>query len=169
MKILRNILLVVIGVPLVVVIGTLVAARFNDGPLEIIAGGPFSTGTLYTGAEPDWSYVHDMAEVQFQLLDPERSRTTWILEVDGRIFIPCGYMDTTWGRIWKQWPIEAEKDGRILLRVGDTIYERNLERLSQGPLLVPVLAELGRKYAGGPVPSIAVSSGSLWLFEVAPR
>ena len=158
-------LFVIIGV-----VGLLVAARFSDGPIEIIAGGPFTSGQLYEGPEPDWSFVHDTQEVQFQLLDPERSRTTWIIEHAGKAYIPSGYMTTWWGKIWKKWPFEAEKDGRILLRIGDTIYERQLVRVESGPLLVPLTAELSRKYAGGSViPPEAVTSGYLWLFGLAPR
>ena len=47
--------------------------------------------------------------VEFQLLEPDRSRTTWILVHDGKIYIPCGYLNSAVGRIWKKWPIEAEK------------------------------------------------------------
>ena len=150
--------------------GLFVGARFADGPLAIIAGGPFTSGELVTGPEPDWSFVHDVQEVEFQLLDPPRSRTTWIIERDGKAYVPSGYMTTWWGRIWKQWPHQAEKDGRILLRVGDRLYERQLVRIEDGPLLAPLTAELSRKYAGGnEIPVEAVNSGYLWLFELAPR
>ena len=43
-------------------------------------------------------------------------------------------------------------------------------RVEAGPLLAPLLAELSRKYNGGSeIPTEAVTSGSLWLFELAPR
>ena len=161
------------GLVAVLVIGIgalLVGARFADGPLAIIAGGPFSSGQLVTGPEPDWSFARDVGEVQFQLVEPPRSRTTWILEHEGRIYIPSGYMTSWWGKIWKQWPHEAEKDGRVLLRIDDKIYERQLVRVPAGPLVAPLTAELSRKYMGGAaVPAEAVSSGYLWLFELAPR
>lgn len=155
---------------LVVVGGLLVGARFHDGPIAIIAGGPFRRGELVSGPEPDWSFVRDVREVQFQLLDPPRSRTTWILHHEGRAYIPCGYMTSWWGRIWKRWPFEAEKDPRIILRIGDSLYERKLVRIREGPSVAPLLAELSRKYAGGSeIPMEAVTSGYLWLYELAPR
>lgn len=145
------------------------AARFHDGPIAILAGGPFTSGRLVTGPEPDWSFVHGVREVEFQLLAPPRSRTTWILDHEGRAYIPCGYMTSWWGRIWKRWPHEAARDPRILLRVGDELYERRLVRIEAGPEVAPLLAELGRKYLGGrEVPLAAVRSGELWLFELAP-
>jgi hypothetical protein len=151
--------------------GLLIGARFSDGPLAIIAGGSFTTGQLVTNPVPDWSFVHDTREVEFQLLEPARSRTTWIIEHEGKAYIPSGYMTTWWGKLWKKWPFEAELDGRILLRVDGKIYERQLVRIDSGPLLAPLTAELGRKYAGGAaqIPVEAVTSGYLWLFELAPR
>ena len=169
----QTLLRIVAGLVVVLAIaiaGLLIGARFADGPLAIVAGGPFQSGTLVTGPEPDWSFVDDVAEVEFQLLDPPRSRTTWILHRGGKAYIPSGYMTTWWGKIWKRWPHEAAKDGRILLRIGDDLYERQLVRVEEGPMIPPLLDQLSEKYLGGsPVPPDAVSSGYLWLFELAPR
>ena len=169
----KTLLKVLAGILLVIVVGiagVLVAARFADGPLAIVAGGPFTSGELHQGSEPDWEHLRDVETVEFQLLDPPRSRTTWIAVHEGRLFIPSGYMTTWWGKLWKQWPIEAGRDGRIILRADGRLYERRLIRITSGPELAPVLAELGRKYGGGMAfPMEAVSSGYLWIFEVAPR
>jgi hypothetical protein len=155
---------------LVAIGGLLIGARFSDGPVALIAGGPFTSGELVSGPEPDWSFVRDVQEVQFQLLEPARSRTTWILHHEGKAYIPSGYMTTWWGKLWKRWPFEAEKDPRILLRIGDSLYERQLVRIQDGPNVAPLLAELSRKYTGGTeIPVEAVTSGYLWLYELAPR
>jgi hypothetical protein len=102
--------------------------RFADGPYALVPGGEFISGKLHLGPEPDWSFLKDRGEVEFQLIDPVRSRVTWILEHEGRIYIPSGYMTSTWGRLWKQWPIEAEKDGRAVLRIDGVLYDRELVR-----------------------------------------
>jgi hypothetical protein len=150
--------------------GLALAARLSDGPIAIFPGGPFSSGQLAAGPEPDWSFVRDVQEVEFQLLEPPRSRITWVLVHKGKAYIPSGYMTTWWGRLWKRWPREAERDGRVLLRVGDALYERRLVRVEAGPEVAPLLAELSRKYVGGrEIPPDSVSSGGLWLFELAPR
>ncbi len=157
--------LAIIGVVAVVLIG----ARFADGPLEMIAGGPFTSGELQTKPPADWSFARDIETIEFQSLEPPRSRTVWVLAHDGRLFIPSGYMNSTWGRIWKQWPIEAERDGRIITRIDGKLYYQQLVRIQDGPVLEPLLAELSRKYAGGQrIPVEAVTSGALWLFEVTP-
>ena len=159
----------VLAVALLAIAGLAVAARLHDGPIAIFPGGPFESGELATGPEPDWSFVRDVQEVEFQLHDPPRSRTTWILDHEGRAYIPCGYMTTWWGRLWKQWPHEVAKDPRIVLRIGGKLYERRLVRIEEGPVVGPLLEQLGRKYLGGrEVPREAVSSGYLWLFELAP-
>ena len=82
----------------------LISMRFADGPWGIIAGGAFSSGEMYQGEEPDWSFLRDRETVEFQLENPTRSRTTWIVEHEGKIYIPSGYMNSTVGKIWKKWP-----------------------------------------------------------------
>ena len=153
----------------VVVLAFFVVTRFTDGPMGIITGGAFSSGEVVS-EEPDWRYVKDYDIVEFQLLDPARSRTTWIVEHDGRIFIPSGYMLSSVGKIWKQWPLQAEKDGRAILRVDAKLYPRQLVRINDDPVLPAVLAELSRKYANGAqIPVSEVSRGSLWIFELVQR
>ena len=155
--------------------GIFTVARFSDGPmegrLEIVSAGPFTSGELQSGIEePNWDFLKEYFTVEFQLLNPSRSRTTFVMEVDGRIFIPSGYMNSTVGKIWKHWPMEAEKDGRAILRVDGKLYERTMVRINEGEILDDVLAELSRKYAGGfPVSKKDVDSGSLWIFELEPR
>ena len=175
--------LLYMALALVLTIGLfLFGMRFADGPYAIVAGGEFTSGEQYAGPEPDWTFVRDRSEVEFQLLDPLRSRTTWIVEHEGRIYIPCGYMDSTWGRLWKQWPIEAEKDGRTVLRIDGVLYERQLVRIKDGDQLPFLVSELERKYGQGGAElsqeqqeqAIAarlkrIADESLWIFEMAPR
>ena len=168
-------LLAMVVLLVLVVFGVFTAARFHDGPfdggLAIVAGGAFVEGELQDNStEPDWTFLTDYTTIEFQLLDPARSRTTWIMEHEGRIFIPSGYMNSVTGKLWKHWPIEAEEDGRALLRVDGKIYERQLIRIQEGDIVPPILAEIGRKYGGGQAaPMAMVTSGDLWLFELEPR
>ena len=179
-KVLKRLVYAFIGLVLAIAL-FLFGMRFADGPMAVVAGGAFTSGEPYTGPEPDWSFVKDRGEVEFQLLDPARSRTTWIVEHEGRIYIPCGYMDTTWGRLWKQWPVEAEQDGRAVLRIDGVLYNRQLVRRREGVQLPVILSELQRKY----FPSGAtrspnqerqalaaglqqIADGSLWIFEMTP-
>ena len=165
----------IVGLVVLVVFSIFAVARFSDGPIgpwpiEMVTAGPFKTGELQVGGdEPDWSFLKDYPIVQFQLLDPPRSRTTYIMETEGRIFIPSGYMNSTMGKIWKHWPMEAEDDGRALLRVDGKLYERTMVRIEEGEILNGVLGELSRKYFGFPVSQENIDSGNLWIFELEPR
>jgi hypothetical protein len=153
----------------VIAVSVVVAARFHDGPLGIIAGGPFKSGDVVNSPpEPDWTFVHDVQTVELQLLSPARSRTTWILEVDGKVYIVSGYMNTTIGHIWKQWPAEAERDGRAVLRVDGKLYPRQLVRIQTGEIVEKLTQEIARKYHQPATPA-TVQSGNLWLFELMPR
>jgi hypothetical protein len=166
MKILRGFIYTVAGIAVLLAL-FLYGARFADGPIEIVAGGPFKSGEMVSGPEPDWSFVRDTPTVEFQLLNPARSRTTWIIEHEGRIYIPCGYMTTTWGKIWKKWPIEAEKDGRAILRIDGKLYERHLVRVKTGEAVESVIRKLSRKYRI-PATMEAVENDYLWVFEMTP-
>ena len=174
LKLILKVLGGLVGLVLLFVLGTFVVARFHDGPMDggfaIVSGGPFSSGEMHTGPEPDWSFLKDYFTVEFQLLDPARSRTTFVMEHDNRIFIPSGYMNSLVGKLWKHWPAEAEKDGRAILRVDGKLYERQLVRITEGEILEGVLAELSRKYGGGEqAPLSMVTSNDLWIFELTPR
>ena len=147
---------------------TLFAARFADGPWAIITGGSFSSGKLVT-EEPDWAFVKEHGEVEFELVASGTSRTTWIAEHEGRIFIPSGYMNSTLGKIWKQWPAQAVEDGRAILRVDDKLYQRQMVRIHEDPALPHVLSEITRKYfpqAPQPMPMSEVTSNNTWVFEL---
>ncbi len=161
-----------VGVCVAAVVLFFIYARFHDGPIAIVAGGPFTSGEIYSGPEPDWSEMRTRPEVEFQLLEPARSRVTWIAEHDGKPYIVSGYMNTSFGKLWKQWPHEVAKDDRILLRVDDVIYERRLVRIMEGPMIDPVLGQLAEKYGLGSTlgdPNEAVQNGDVWFYEVAPR
>jgi hypothetical protein len=170
MKMILRIVLGLLAALVLLIVVVIIGARFADGPVAIVAGGPFTSGELVTGPEPDWSYVQDIQEVEFQLVEPPRSRTTWILEHEGRIYIPSGYMTTAWGKLWKKWPFEALEDGRAILRIGDKLYERQLVRVEEGPTVIALTTQLSQKYMdGAAIGPEAVASGYLWLFELAPR
>ncbi len=164
--------LVVVGALIlipVVAIGTLaVASGSADPPSAFFGGGPLLDGELVTGPEPDWSFVGDVGVVDLQLVDPPRSRVVFIADHDGKLYVVSGYMGSFLGRLWKRWPVQAERDGRAVVRIEGKRYERTLLRIQPGADVIEgVSAELGRKYGGADPGSI--ESGDTWLFELAPR
>ena len=158
-----------IGVAVISVVALVIGARFGDGPIAIIPGGPLEAGEWVTGAEPDWTFARDIAEMEFQLVEPPRSRTMWLQVHDKKLYVVSGYMNSTLGRLWKQWPAQALRDGRALVRIEGKRYERKLVRiLDDRPLLEGIAAEVNRKY-GAQLRADMAASGDAWFFAMQPR
>ena len=163
--------LLVIGVlvliPVFALAALAVSTRLSDGPSVIFAGGPLVAGEMVTGPEPDWSFVRGVRVFELQLLNPPRSRTLWIVEHEGKLYLNSNYMGGLRERLWKRWPAQAERDGRAIMRIEGKRYERNLVRIKAGPIVEGVTAEFTRKYGVEMTPA-EVEAEELWLFEMAP-
>ena len=171
MKIAKRLTLVVLCLLLIPATAVLTAAakqRFADGPNQVFSGGPLESGPLHTGPERDWTFVRYVQTIEMQLFDPPRSRRIWTVEYDGKLYVWSGYMSTAVGRLWKRWPVQAERDGRAVIRIDGIRYERQLVRIQSGDVLDGITAAITSKY-----PSLttraAVEAGDAWLFEAAPR
>lgn len=163
MALLRWVLLPIVGVVVLFGLTAALVARVADGPVSLLAGGPFRSGERVDVVPDDWSFLTDVEEVELQLVEPPRSRTTWVVVHEGQPYIPCGFLDVP---LWKQWPHEAERDGRALLRYDGKVYPLEAERVTDPDLH----AELGKlalaKYhfgAGPPGPD------QVWFFRLSPR
>ena len=142
--------------------------RFEDGPNRVFSGGALVAGELHSGPDPDWSFVSEIQTVEMQLLNPAQSRRIWIAEYENKIYVWSGYMGNPIGRIWKQWPIQAERDGRAVIRINGVRYERQLQRIQSGDLLDGLTATITGKYPSATTRA-AVEAGDVWVFEAAPR
>jgi len=155
-------------IPLVAVMTAAAKQRFNDGPGRFFAGGPLIEGVLFDGVEPDWHFVRDVPWIELQLLTPPLSRRIWAAEYEGKLYVWSGYMDSFVGRLWKQWPDQAERDGRAVIRIGEVRYERQLQRVYAGEVLDGIAAAIQEKYPSRTTRQ-AVEAGAVWLFEAGPR
>jgi hypothetical protein len=155
-------------IPATAVVTAAVKQRFADGPNQVFSGGPLEAGELYTGPEPDWSFVADVPTIEMQLLDPPRSRRIWVVDYGGRLYVWSGYMGTTVGRLWKRWPAQAERDGRAVIRIDGVRYERQLVRIRSGDVLDGVTAAIAEKYPSQTTRA-AIEAGDVWMFEARPR
>ena len=170
MKRLKNvviILLCLLLIPVTAVSTAAVKQRFADGPNRVFSGGPLEAGELYSGAEPDWGFVNNIPTIEMQLIDPPTSRVIWTVEHNDKLYVWSGYMGTTIGRIWKQWPIQAERNGRALFRINGVRYERQLRRIQSGAELEGIASAITNKYPSRTTPA-AIEQGDVWLFEAGP-
>lgn len=159
----------IVLVPVVVILTLWLDALGNDGPSVVFRGGVFTSGEIYQGPEPDWSFTDDIRVVELQLDATEDSRTTFIIESNGRIFVTCDYMGSALGRMWKQWAVEAaEGDGSAELRIDGTRYLRTMRRITEGPEVDWVIEAKTTKY-GSLINRELIASGEIWVFEFEPR
>ena len=158
---------VLVLIPVFAFAALAVKARFSDGPSVIFRGGPLIAGEMVTGPEPDWSFVRDVRTFELQLVNPPRSRTLWIVEHEGKLYLNSNYMGGLREFLWKKWPAQAERDGRAIMRINGNRYERNLVRIKSGPIVESITAAFTRKYRVEMTPA-EVEAEELWLFELAP-
>ncbi len=158
-----------IAIAVLLAVALVIGARLGDGPIAIIPGGALEAGELVAGAEPDFTFARDHSEMEFQLVEPPRSRVIWLQVHDKRLYVVSGYMNSTLGKLWKQWPAQALKDGRAVIRIDGKRYERQLVRiLDDRPLLEAIAAEVNRKY-GAALRADMAASGDAWFFALEPR
>ena len=171
MKIVKSttiIVLCLLLIPVTAVTTAAVKQRFTEGPNRVFSGGPLESGELHTGSEPDWSFVSEIPTIEMQLLEPPRSRRIWTAEFNGKLYVWSGYMGTPVGRIWKRWPVQAERDGRAVIRIDGKRYERQLVRITAGEILDGISTAIRSKYPSQTTRT-AVEAGDVWVFEAAPR
>ena len=154
-------------IPVTAISTAAVKQRFSDGPNRVFSGGPLESGDLYSGPEPDWSFVKDIPTIEMQLIDPPTSRVIWTVEHKSKLYVWSGYMGTAVGRLWKQWPVQAERNGKALIRINGVRYERQLARIKSGNELTGIANAITEKYPSRTTRD-AIEAGDVWLFEAQP-
>jgi hypothetical protein len=169
-----------VGLVILLLAATIVTLKLKhqnaDGPSILFPGGELVSGELHTGAEPDWRFTDDIFVIDLQLGDPPTSRRIFVMESDGRVFVPSGYMRSFLGRLWKDWAFEADSgDGVAVARIDGVRYQRRLQRVTDPDVIEGVAEKLAQKYAGGATPETvaeverSIVDGDTWIFELMPR
>ncbi|HKA16073.1 MAG TPA: hypothetical protein VKH41_13710 [Myxococcota bacterium] len=138
-------------------------ARFHDGPLGPIPGGPLVSGEEVIQPVGDWTFAKDTGEIELQLASQQRSRTVWFFVLDGRAYVPCS-LGFPPGKSWNR---HAAADGRATLRIDGKRYPVTLTKLDDSvtrQMGETARAELTRKY--GKLPP---TDGGVWMFSVTSR
>lgn len=176
MRIFLQIIGLIVLIPAIALLTIKLDKQNNDGPSILFPGGKLTSGELHTGAEPDWTLTDDVSIIELQLEDPLSSRRIFVMENEGKVYIPSGYMRSFLGRIWKEWAFQADEgNGLAVVRINGIRYERQLKRVSAGPELEGIVNKMAKKYAGGATPEMVsenlerIANGDTWIFEMAPR
>src|SRR5262245_22737246 len=128
-----------------------VAARLSDGPIGPFAGGPFRSGQPFTGIEVDWQALARNPQVELQLINPPRSRTTHLVVLDNQAYVPSGIVKVgpfvfLGQAFWKRWPDEALNDPRVILRSDGKLYRGRAIRVTDPRLHRELSALMSAKY-----------------------
>ena len=169
----------IIGLFALILVITILTLRIQnqdaDGPSILFPGGALVSGELHTGPDPDWSFTDDVFTIELQLNDPLASRTIFVMESEGKIYVPSGYMTSFLGRIWKDWAFQADEgNSEGMARINGVRYERKLVRVKDETTLEGIAAKLAQKYAGGVTDETmaelkrSFAEGETWIFELAP-
>ena len=175
-----RIIIQIFGVLVLLLVVTIVTLSIRnsgaDGPSALFPGGELVSGELHTGPDPDWSFTDDIFTIELQLNDPMASRRIFVMESDGKVYVPSGYMKSFLGRIWKDWAFEAEEGNNLgVARIEGVRYERELVRVKDPAVIDGVARKLAQKYAGGETPEAvaeitrSIMEDETWIFEMAPR
>lgn len=139
-------------------------ARWHGGPIGPIPGGALA-GTFAT-APLDLGRVTEASQLALQVNPAApRSVTTWVVVVDGRVFVPVAFA------AHKVWPHIAVSDPRVVIRVGDQLFERSARRITDPALLRRLRSAVALKYGVGDDADESdeeASENSTWIFELAP-
>ena len=170
----------IIGILVMLLLLTLITLRLkhqgDDGPSVLFPGGKLVSGALHQGPEPDWSFTDDIFTIELETADPVSSRRIFIMESDGKVYVPSGYMRSFLGRLWKDWAFDVEAGSKqAVARIDGVRYERELIRIQDPAIIDGVARKLAMKYAGGETPEAvaeikqSVADGDTWIFEMAPE
>jgi hypothetical protein len=159
-----------------------------DGPMGPFPGGKLRDGSLVDEADVDWSRETDAIDpllIELQLVEPRGSRTTGAMVYEGRLYVPCD-LGFIWRRApaptrWmlsliyrvKTWHEEAERDGRVVLRIGDRRYERLAVRETDPDTLAALRLEMevgAAEFFSGPLGEAPTDDPKdVWFFRIDPR
>jgi hypothetical protein len=137
-----------------------VGARFHDGPLGPIPGGPLASGELVEEPVTDWAFAKDIQEIELQLDSERRSRTVWVLVEGNQAFVPCSLSFPP----GKSWYRQAALDGRATLRIDGRRYPVVLTKSEDPALAESLRAEAQRTYENMPP-----GESEVWVFQIDSR
>jgi len=174
-----KILLQIVGILILLLLATLATLKLkhqnDDGPSVLFPGGKLVSGTLHQGPEPDWSFTDDVFTIELETSDPVSSRRIFVMESDGKVYVPSGYMRSFLGKLWKDWAFDVEEGSKAAVaRIEGVRYERQLVRATDPAVVEGVAKKLAMKYGGGASPEAvsqimqSVADGDTWIFEMAP-
>ena len=159
-----------------------------DGPTGPFPGGRLRAGDLVSEPDVDWSLITRDVEplfIELQLVEPPRSRTTGAIVHEEQLYVPCD-LGFLWRRapvparwvlhliyVFKHWHEDVSEDGRVVVRIQGTRYQRQAVRVID-PALVATLRsrveEEAEEMLGAPLGELPPDDpNDIWFYRLDPR
>jgi len=175
--------------------GVLFALRFADGPVPPFQGGRLTSGPLVTDSEVDWiaatggeieRQIDAPLLIELQLVEPVGSRQTGVMLYEGQLYVPCD-LGFSWNRfkdrrriilhlvhLFKRWHLNANRDGRVVLRINEKRYERQAVRVTDPKVDAALRAQLIAMVENWSTPEeygseVPDPPNDIWFFRMDPR
>jgi hypothetical protein len=118
-----------------------------DGPVFVLAGGPFRSGQQVEFAAMDWDALDELHELEMELVGAGSSLTLWFSVTDGVPYVGCD-LDCVGGRL-NRWPQQVERDDRVVIRIDGRRVNGRLAYVRHGSAeYESARADRERKYSG---------------------
>jgi hypothetical protein len=115
-------------------------ARFGDGPLGPFPGGPLQ-GSLRDEPDSGWAFALRLETVAVEVdSDPPRSVTTGVLVHQGDLYLPVTFAS------FQRWDDVVREHPRVLVRVGDRVYERHARPVDDPDWQEELFADARERY-----------------------
>ena len=91
----------------------------------------------------DWSFASDAKEIFIETATPyfiPHSVTIWCVTLDNQLYVGAWEADT------KRWVANVARDPNVRLKIGNKIYEKKLEPMTDAATIARLNAEYARKY-----------------------
>jgi hypothetical protein len=129
-----------------IAVGALLLSR-ADGPVFVLAGGPFRSGERVALATLDWEKLDALTELEMEIVGAASSRILWFSVHEGKAYVACD-LDCVGGRL-SRWPQQIEQDDRVVIRIDGRRAEARLHHVPHGSdEYRDVRAGRDRKYSG---------------------
>lgn len=118
----------ILGATLGAIVGLIallvLVSRLADGPMiEMLPGGPLTSGELVANGPRDWRFLSEHMYVEFE--SDGRSRKTSILTIDGDAYIPASLGFPP----FNTWHKKALTNPDALIRIAEKRYPRRLNKI----------------------------------------
>ena len=136
-------------------------------PIGPIPGGRLS-GELGPGHVEDWAFAADeeTAQVETRLEDPQ-SVNTWFVALGSNLYVPTSMISGPKDPSGRSWVAHVAQDPMIRIRLGDRIYERVANRVSDASEYAMAREALETKYGIDPVERDP--EREIWIFRLDSR